>query len=944
MKKDYIQFLGSIAFIFLMIYSSQAQDDIVDYPFITDFNSLTSSDDLTGSGYLIEGTFVWTLNSGGTPTDFTGPSGDNSADASGGYLYTEASPVSEGDIGEFSTPLMDFSSLNAPSVSFFYHMYGLSMGTLEVDVLQEDGTLVNVLTITGDQQSSQDDPYLEAFVSLYQFADETVRLVFRGIRGSSFFSDIAIDDIVIQENPLIDEIGIADISLSSLESSADSKSFSIELINNGSADQTGFDVSYSLNGETVITETVSETLPAFGSLDYQFSESLDLSSTGSYTIEVNSLLDNDENTSNDVFTFDFEVLEAVISFPYAESFESGSGGWISGGSNSSWELATPESSAITGASDGTFAWITGNGSTYNASEQSYVMSPFLDFTGVENPIILLDIWYDIEEGWDGAALQFSQDHGSTWQNIGILDDPANWYNYNLVEDNFLGSNPLAFSGGNSDAWSGASAEYVTAIHALDDLGGLDEVLLRVVFGSDNAFNEDGISFDNIRISELADLLSLDCGDDIVVYTDAGENFATVEMVVSATNSFSDMTTITNTFNESGEDASGMYLFGDTPVTFTAVDDETGFEVSCSITVSVEDNELPVITGDSDITIISSESSVVVDYDLTATDNVGFPISYSQIGSQNVVDSNNSLVCETTSGIEADYGAIRIYDVPDDFVLTSVDFGVESSEPGEGFTTQTIYAKVYSFDPSLDVSLNNFTILDSASIEVGVLSNTILSIPLIVEAVAGEDLVIEIFQPDAVVSGLGHSFVMGSDTSEESGESYWYGSACDFTDIVATSTLADDVHWIIDINGVVKEGTPTLISGLGSGASFPQGTTEESYSITDFSGNETQVIFNVIVTEPVIDTEPLGLDELGDKLVIYPNPSEGLFTINLNSSLHVIGWELIDVLGKTIISEVNPIISDNQISVDATAFESGVYVLKVDTDEGSTLRRLIIQKK
>ena len=75
----------------------------------------------------------------------------------------------------------------------------------------------------------------------------------------------------------------------------------IEITNFGGAEQSNFEASYELNGITV-TETVPGPLTGNSSLDYIFSQSLDLSAFGSYEIVASVYLENDSDDSNNTIS------------------------------------------------------------------------------------------------------------------------------------------------------------------------------------------------------------------------------------------------------------------------------------------------------------------------------------------------------------------------------------------------------------------------------------------------------------------------------------------------------------------------------------------------------------------------------------------------------------------------------------------------------------------
>jgi hypothetical protein len=81
----------------------------------------------------------------------------------------------------------------------------------------------------------------------------------------------------------------------------------VNIKNNGTVAQSNFDVSYTLNGNTV-TETFTETLDPGDIMGYTFATTADLSEYGTYDIEVCVDLSNDGNPDNDCCTRTVENL------------------------------------------------------------------------------------------------------------------------------------------------------------------------------------------------------------------------------------------------------------------------------------------------------------------------------------------------------------------------------------------------------------------------------------------------------------------------------------------------------------------------------------------------------------------------------------------------------------------------------------------------------------
>ncbi|MDX5347211.1 MAG: T9SS type A sorting domain-containing protein [Hymenobacteraceae bacterium] len=188
---------------------------------------------------------------------------------------------------------------------------------------------------------------------------------------------------------------------------------------------------------------------------------------------------------------------------YTENFNSGAGQWTSGGTANTWVLGNTSvfsrKAVINTPAGGTGnAWVTSDTAAtsptstrnkYKNSENSFVQSPCFNFSGISNPVIRFKIWWATERPADGAALQYSTNGGTTWQSVGALNDPDNWYNTNVT------SKP----GGQNAGWSGNSGGYVVAQHDLNGTGNQAQVLLRFVFRSDFLTNADGIAFDDIEI-------------------------------------------------------------------------------------------------------------------------------------------------------------------------------------------------------------------------------------------------------------------------------------------------------------------------------------------------------------------------------------------------------------------------------------------------------------
>lgn len=139
----------------------------------------------------------WRGNSGTTPSNGTGPSTDfNPGTTSGKYLYLEASGCFNQE-AMVQTPCINLSTAQNPIMRFNYHMNGVDMGTLSVDIYDGVEWHMDAMTpISGNQGSS----WKEAVLDLTPYIGNTVVVRFRGMTGLDFASDITIDNISILEN------------------------------------------------------------------------------------------------------------------------------------------------------------------------------------------------------------------------------------------------------------------------------------------------------------------------------------------------------------------------------------------------------------------------------------------------------------------------------------------------------------------------------------------------------------------------------------------------------------------------------------------------------------------------------------------------------------------------------------------------------------------------
>ncbi len=134
----------------------------------------------------------WTRTNTRTPSSATGPGG--AIDGSY-FLYTEASNANRNKSAVLTSGCLDLANTTSPRMRFDFHMFGSTMGTLQVNVIDESGRSAVSFIKTGNQG----DVWNAAVISLSSFIGQSIFIEIEATTGSSFRSDIAIDNITISD-------------------------------------------------------------------------------------------------------------------------------------------------------------------------------------------------------------------------------------------------------------------------------------------------------------------------------------------------------------------------------------------------------------------------------------------------------------------------------------------------------------------------------------------------------------------------------------------------------------------------------------------------------------------------------------------------------------------------------------------------------------------------
>ena len=439
----------------------------------------------------------WTINSGPTGSGGTGPS---AASEGTYYAYIESSsPVATGDSAILTSPPINAANIaDAPAIYFDYHMYGNDSMKLRVQYeIFGSGIWTTVWEQMGAVQSSDTDPFEEAYIPIPQAAGSLMRIRFVGVAGTNngatpgqgfaWQSDMAIDNIRVQ-NVLAEDVAITNIITPNNDCGLGITPITIEITNRGFNAQSNIPVFASVNGGTPVGATVSGPIAGNGgtaTVDIL----VNMTNLGHYDIDAYTALVGDEVPSNDAMLATAYHQPAVVG-EYNEEFEGADGYWYAEGD---WEHGTPAASVITSAGAGSDAFVTNLSGDYNNATTSYLYSPCFDLSGMTTPFLRFSVYWDIEDDWDGAWLEYSTG-GSGWTKLGTNNlSGLNWYTDSIT------NNPYGW------CWNGTGANgsggWVDAIIDLSTYGVTvaTDTRFRFVMATDASATNEGLGIDNFGI-------------------------------------------------------------------------------------------------------------------------------------------------------------------------------------------------------------------------------------------------------------------------------------------------------------------------------------------------------------------------------------------------------------------------------------------------------------
>ena len=444
----------------------------------------------------------------------------------GNYVYVESAKMAGGSYKDstafLTTPCFDLTEMTNGLVRFYANTNTPSINdSIRLDIFDPTPSpgfpngrfRKNVIPAIKGNKGNNWLPY-EFSTFPYRNYITQIRFV-AAPSANNGLGDMAIDSFKIIPAPTVDvranEVVIQPFIPS--QGNAPKQEMIINYQNLGVADASNFTIGYEVRKNGIIVGTPVYNYDPMVTLspgeNKNISFGLSNANTydaplGQYTIKAWITYPGDLVPNNDSTVANVKGLFLKDANKYMDNFD-GENLWTilveDDSLTNNWELGTPNYDYTYSAYSNTKSWdILLNRGYTGTGQTTSLLSPFLDFTNVDDAIISFINNRDINVQRDGVFIEYSFDRGVHWDSLSALHDPGRWKWYNsFLSAGGFGGAPV-FSGNTycmGNTWAGflESEVYLDTI-----FNGKPEVLLRFNFFAEiGGFGNDGMSIDNFLI-------------------------------------------------------------------------------------------------------------------------------------------------------------------------------------------------------------------------------------------------------------------------------------------------------------------------------------------------------------------------------------------------------------------------------------------------------------
>ncbi len=436
---------------------------ITTYPYLEDFNS--------NDGYWVAGgqnppenngrKFVW-----GALPYLDGPEGE------GNSWYVQTTTSYSYDLIWVESPVFDFSELSNPTLSMdIKYQLGAYYSQFQVRYSTDGGSTWYRIGNSSDpnwyvgspnwwfnNQTTPVTDWTHVEHDLCELSGEPCvkfqiyGYAYYGPPTYANYSYFAIDNFSIDGGLSDDAEPVAITLNNSGVCGSYSANEPIQVIVNNNLCRPLYNVPVTLNvdGVDIANEIIPGPVPRFGSYMYTFSATADLSAVGNHTITVTTNLATDIDNTNNTHS-EIRINNSPIAVSpgnnYEEDFNSGNAGWVSrvnSNTDGTRHFLLGDLPYLNGAEGNGDSWFVET-TTHADYTMIGVESPVFDLTNAVDPILKMDIKYQLSTYYSYFHVEYSTNGGSSWTQLGTSADP-NWYlgntnwwygNYDTPQDTWL---------------------------------------------------------------------------------------------------------------------------------------------------------------------------------------------------------------------------------------------------------------------------------------------------------------------------------------------------------------------------------------------------------------------------------------------------------------------------------------------------------------------------
>ena len=155
----------------------------------------------------------------------------------------------------------------------------------------------------------------------------------------------------------------------------------------------------------------------------------------------------------------------------------------------------------------------------------------------------------------------------------------------------------------------------------------------------------------------------------------------------------------------------------------------------------------------------------------------------------------------------------------------------------------------------------------------------------------------------------------------------------------TKVTGDTVEFMFEnINLAAAEGSPPV---GGHGNILFKIKSKTNLVANDFVTKKAKIYFdynapiNTNIAQTTFQLLSNNVFELDASVVVHPNPTNGI--LNINSDFNIKSIALYDIQGRLLQTDLE---NSNETILDLSTYQSGIYFVKINTEKGSKVEKII----